>query len=277
MYEDRTLLQQHANAIGAWWQKYQRDFAWQIYESATEIGNCSRVLSPVTVLVSTSFIPSHPSTQIIDETIESIRKYLPNCEIIIMFDGVRSEDEYKQDRYFEYTRRVLDACAYKWHNVLPIISDKWVHQAEMTRRALELVHTPYVLFVEHDTPLTGEIPVDKILEALAHPEVNSVRLYHYPSVPPEHQYMFGERKDICGIPMQKTFQWSQRPHWAKTQWYREVMQRFFAPGVQDFVEETMHPILRKEGWTTWMGMWIYAPERDMIRSIHRFGRTWDGT
>ena len=42
----------------------------------------------VTVLIPVSPIPSHPSTEVLDVTIDSIRTRLPDAEIIIMFDGV---------------------------------------------------------------------------------------------------------------------------------------------------------------------------------------------
>jgi hypothetical protein len=44
----------------------------------------------VTIVVATSIIPSHPNTDIIDETIKSIRHHFPSNEIIF-FSSLRFE------------------------------------------------------------------------------------------------------------------------------------------------------------------------------------------
>ena len=56
----------------------------------------------ITVVIPTSPIPSHPSTAIIDETIASVRKQLPDSRIIVTADGVRAEQVGMANNYFEY-------------------------------------------------------------------------------------------------------------------------------------------------------------------------------
>jgi hypothetical protein len=47
----------------------------------------------ITVLIPSSPIAAHPDTSMIEQTIRNVRAKLPDCEIIIMLDGVRSEQE----------------------------------------------------------------------------------------------------------------------------------------------------------------------------------------
>src|SRR5438128_265611 len=150
----------NANRIAAWWMAEKRRMAHALTDDLTALGaDLVYTGSPITVLVSTSPIPSHPSTAVIDETIASVRKQLPDSEIILMCDGVRPEQEDRRGDYEEYLRRVLWKADHEWGNVLPLVSDEHLHQAGCTKRALEHINTRLMLFVEGDTPLTdGYIP-----------------------------------------------------------------------------------------------------------------------
>jgi hypothetical protein len=81
-------------------------------------------IGDVTIVVPTSYIPSHPSTKIIDETIKNIRFHFPNNEIILQIDGIREEQKQYEDQYNEYKNKVLWKCLHEYKNILPIIFDK---------------------------------------------------------------------------------------------------------------------------------------------------------
>lgn len=107
---------------------------------------CEKCLKDlVTVLVSTSPIKSHPDTSIIEKTVESIRKKLPENEIFIMIDGIRNEQEYLRENYQEYIRRLLWLCNHKWSNVLPIVFPEFRHQQGITKETIKMVNTPTIL------------------------------------------------------------------------------------------------------------------------------------
>ena len=101
-------------------------------------------------------VPSHPSVGVTLDSIARLRSYpeLKECEIIIMLDGVRAEQEHRRDDYEEYKRRL---SWLRLHNVRLMEFPKHSHQATMTREALETVKTSIVYFVEHDTYAFGEI------------------------------------------------------------------------------------------------------------------------
>ena len=102
--------------------------------------------------------------------------------MIVAADGVRPEQEHYRDRYYAYLRELV-----RLPGVIPVISDSWQHQANLTRLALEWVDSDAILFVEHDTPLTGEIPWAKLVGRLD--EFDVIRLLHEPDLIPEHAYL----------------------------------------------------------------------------------------
>lgn len=237
----------------------------------------------ITVLVPTSPISSHPDTSIIEETIKSVRDRLPTAEIIIMIDGVRTEQEHYQANYQEYIRRLLHLCNDQWTNVLPLIFDEHNHQASMTRIALKEVKTLCVMFVEHDTPLCEDIPFGHISQSIFDGTANVVRLNHEASILPDHKHMMLDDSSVIqnGIPLVRTAQWSQRPHIASTEFYKWILDTYFTSSSRTMIEDKMHSVLHTAyitrglaGWNKFK-VWLYTPEGDQKRSYNLDGRKSD--
>jgi len=261
----------------AWWMRYKRDLKLDLVGTKESI----------TVLVPTSPIESNPDTSIIDETIESVRTHLPTAEIILMFDGVRPEQEEMRADYNEYIRQVLWLANHKWKNVYPIIFKDHCHQAGMTREALNEVKTDLVLFVEHDTPITPDrvIQWEGIVNCIKEGEANLVRLCHEELILPDYKHMTLDEEPLkVGsklIPMVRTVQWSQRPHIASTAFYKTFIEQHFRPEQRTMIEDIMHGVVHnhyeREGimaWNLWR-LWVYHPDTDALgikRSYHLDGR-----
>ena len=177
--------------------------------------------SDVTIIVPTSYIPSHPSTKIIETTIKNTRFHFPDNEIILQIDGLRSEQsDYKKD-YDEYKNRVLWKCLHEWENVLPIIFDKHSHQSTMMKRTINLVQTPLILYIEGDLPLRIDRNIDwnKCLDMFEYNKANTIRFYLREELPQEHTHMMCGQEDI----FIKTVQWSQNPHLSFTSYYKDIV------------------------------------------------------
>lgn len=262
------------NRCSAWWQRTKRQLRYNLED---DLG-CAR--DDITVLVPTSPIEAHPNTEIIEETIKSIRERLPSSEIIIMIDGVREEQSGKTHNYTEYTRRLLWKCNFEWGNVYPLLFETHQHQANMTREALTHVRTPTILFVEHDTPLTGDIPFPQMVGAMAGGEVNLIRFHYEAAVHPEHKHLMLDEVplEINGVPLLRCAQWSQRPHLASTDFYRSIIDRYFPPSGCTMIEDRIYGELENAwftrgvaGWNDFR-VWMYAPEGDIKRSLNLDGR-----
>lgn len=269
----------NANRIFSWWQRQKRRMAWRMHEDIAALVGSSPdpgVDGAVSVLITTSPSPKHPDTSDLEATIASIRERLPEAEIVLVFDGVRPELAHRAEAYADYTRRVLWLANTRWHNVVPLVLDGWHHQAGAARIGLDEIRSRHVLFVEHDTPLTGEIDWPGIVAVLDSGELDVVRLHHETAIGEHHQHMMLDHGEATRgpIPYVRTYQWSQRPHVCRVGWYRRMLDLHFAPQARAMIEDVMHGVVATAwldhgdaGWARFR-LGIYAPEGNLQRSLH---------
>lgn len=230
-------------------------------------------MKEITVLIPVSPIPSHPSTEVIDEVIASVRERLPDSEIIITFDGLPAWFMQHKEAYDKFTEALLwkinqDA------NATPLLFDKHMHQSGMMREALKLVRTPVILFLEQDTPLHNDIPFDKLVEPITTGYINLLRFHFEAQIHPEHKHLMLDQTpiDILGQPFLRTRQWSQRPHLASTKYYKDICEKYWDTEPR-FIEHIMYGLVA-EGGDNYdeHRVHIYAPEGTLVRSKHIDGR-----
>lgn len=231
-------------------------------------------MNDITVLMPVSPIPSHPSTEVIDEVIKSIRDRLPHSEIIIMFDGLSSTTMQYKTQYEQFKQKMLLKINLDLENVVPLIFDKHEHQSGMTRVALNMVTTSTILFVEQDTPLHNDIPFKDLIEPIKSGYCNTIRFHFEASIPPEHEHLMLDKTpiNILGVPFLRTRQWSQRPHLSSTHYYKKICKRYWDYKPR-FIEHIMYGLIA-EGGNNFdeHRLHIYAPEGTLVRSKHLDGR-----
>ena len=224
----------------------------------------------ITIVVVTSVLPSHPNTDIIDETIKSIRFHFPDNEIIMQIDGLIREQLLRKKDYDEYKNRILWKCLHEYKNVLPMVFESHIHQTGMMRLTMPEIKTSLLLYVEGDAPLTLD-PIDweKCLDMIEYGKANTIRFHFESHIPKEHEHlMFGLEDGFM-----KTIQWSQRPHLSRKKYYKDIV----LPRCKDkfFIEDTFHgaiqddispyQVFSQEGWDVHK-LWIYHPEGRIKRS-----------
>lgn len=222
-------------------------------------------MAEATILISTSPIPSHPSTRIIDETIDSLKQL--RLPIVIMADGVREEQEHLTSKYQEYVDKLLT----KHHGAEFHISARFVHQAELTKQVINKIKTPLVFYVEHDTPICGDIPLKEMSDTVLSGKADLIRLMHEANILEPHKHLMLETDGDYT----KTIQWSQRPHLASTDFYRKILNNF-PSDCRTMIEDKMHSVVQSNyditgKWEEYK-LWIYTPKGDMKRSYHLDGR-----
>lgn len=278
----------NSNRMFSFWQAQKRKWALQLDDDLRAVAGVSTEPKIpddlITVVMSTSPIPSHPSIEHIQRTVNSIRAQLPLAEILIAVDGVRPEQEDRRADYEEFTRGLLWTANHEWSNVLPILMDDWVHQANATRELLKEVRTPLILFMEHDTPLVGEIPWPALCDFVESGEANLVRFHHETKILEEHKYLQldhrpkeipTEHGTIEGI---RTTAFWARPHLASANWYEKMLDEYFPLDSRTFIEDKLYGLVRNDwtdhgeaGWDKWR-LWIYTPEGNIKRSAHSDAR-----
>lgn len=290
---DRLDWPGEATRAWAWWQQQKRRYAYALDEDVRAVaphlpGAHGSPDDLITVIVTTSPVTLHPSTEHVETTIDSVRAQLPDAEIIVVADGVRPEQEYLHDCYAEYLHRLCWLTNFRWHNVVPLLLDDWQHQAGAVRAALELVTTPLVLLVEHDTPLK-EYPIqwDALCTLVESGEANSVRFHHEDHIHDEHQALMVDHstrlvaplgadgtRGVGTLPLRRTMTWWQRPHLASTRFYRERILPMFPPDSRAFIEDHVYGVVAsafvdhgESAWWDWR-LFVYTPEGTMQRSWH---------
>lgn len=236
----------------------------------------------ITVVIPTSYIPSHPSTEIIETTINSVRHHLPNSEIIITCDGLRDEQLEHIEEYDEYIARLLHFT--NNNNITTLLFDENTHQVGMMRTALEHIDSDYVLYVEHDTPLVTDLDIqfEEMKEVIKSGFINVFRLHFEAVIPEPHKYLMEDDKPITvnNVPLIRTVQWSQRPHLTTKAFYRKLCD-MFSENARTFFEDYLHGKVINDwnidgihGYNNWK-IAIYAPEGNYKRSLHTDGRQGD--
>jgi len=266
-----------SNRVFAWWQQQKRAMARHLDADLRAVaGQPVDRTSPddrVTVIVTSSPVPVHPCTDHIEQVVASIREQLPTAEVVIICDGVRLEQEDRKADYEEYVRRLLWLCNYEWSNVLPVVLDEWQHQANATRAALELVETPLVLFMEHDTPLVGEIDWGGLCGFASGALADVVQFHENTGIHPDHESVMVDQDTVVieGVPVRRIAAWWQRPHLAKTSLYRDRIMPLFTEQSRTMIEDPLYPVVWSDytanGWGNWK-LWAYTPEGNMRRSGH---------
>lgn len=234
----------------------------------------------ITVILVTSVIPSHPETHIVEETIKSIRHHLPDSEIILQIDGLRDEQKHRKQDYDEYITRMLWKCLHEYENILPIVFDEHSHQSTMMKKTIGLIKTPLMLYIEGDTPLVTDEPIDwtACINLIESKQANTIRFYHEAVVPSVHEWLM---IDLVGEFLQ-TYQWSQRPHLTKVSYYKNEIILHLPD--KTFIEDWIHGKVHedyiipwkkhgvKDGWLKHK-LWIYYPSAtNSKRSYHLDGR-----
>jgi len=234
-------------------------------------------MSDITVLISTSPIPSNPSTAIIGATIGSISTELPDADIIIMADGT----EQPNDAY----QRHLTAIKRRWPGILRQFENHQ-HQSGMLKPTLAEVETPLIYYLEHDWVTLPNVPWRELSNLIFSGEFNSIKLHAQPRISPYYEHLMMERliyqdgaasdryqdnRAGVAIPIIRSRQWSQNPHLASTQFYREKILPL-CRGKCDFIENIIHGIIANSPWEEFK-TGIYNPvDGDMFRVSHLDGR-----
>lgn len=236
----------------------------------------------ITVMVPTSPIPSHPSTEVIEKVLASIRFHLPESPIIVMADGVRPSVEHRRAQYDEYKKN-LAAMLPKYGDITMREFAEPSQQAIMMRECLVDVKTRLILFVEHDCFLvTNWNPLDAngitlpescaiewrdIYDILVSRTANMVRFYAWEKIFPAHNHLMQGEFMYNRARFVRTRQYSQWPNIATTEFYKRILTKYFAPTDKKMIETVMASPVLGASWDEFRIV-IYNPLPSARRFYH---------
>ena len=226
----------------------------------------------ITVVIPTSPLVVHPSTEIIDEIYTQTRKQLPDSHILILVDGVHPEEEYLRERYEEF----LDNLAHRWHDWTRTsiqYFDEWAHQSGMLSSIFfgvqfsYRVKTPLVFWSEHDIPLNNEyIDWQGIVDTLLEGEIGAIR-FELTGDPPKKIEVRGHITPH-GIPLVLSTQYVNWPQVFRLDYLKEFVAAFGTS--KTYLECAEFDDVVSRLWSKWK-YGIYSPD-PIIRCYHTDGR-----
>jgi hypothetical protein len=190
-----------------------------------------------------------------------------------MFDGVPAWLAEFKPAYEKFKQSMLWKINFM-DNCTPLVFDTPHHQSLMTKKALELIRTPMLLWLEQDTPLHNKIPFEELEPVISSGYANLIRFHFEATIPDDHKYLMLDENpiDILGQPFIRTRQWSGRPHLASTKYYREIIDKYWDDQPR-FIEHIMYGVVA-EAHSDFdeHRVHIYAPSGTLVRSKHLDGR-----
>lgn len=243
-----------------------------------------KVDNAITAVITTSPIPSHPSTVCIDAVYGSIRHHLPVCKILILVDGIRDEQQHLAEGYAEYKLRLRDK---NWTNVEIREFSEFTHQAGMIRVALAegRIQTPLIFWVEHDFPM-NYTPIDwgGISQTLLDGEVHCIRFCHdddtryfdRPHQKEQFQQLTGQEMisfvSRAGVPLLPVTWMDTLPHITRIDFYQHILQVFKTGRIHVDCAESNQLI--EQSYPTWK-VALYVPQERTIKKFEGLGARGD--
>lgn len=290
--EDAPAL---ATEASAWWQQYKRGLAYDLDMTVLMLRDQlnSGIPDPyprpdsmrgrITVVVTTSPTSDPHQFDRTRQVIDSVRNQaeLADVEILIACDGVRPEQENIRPVYEAYLAELVAWCNLPGSQCVPFIRTEFGHQGLTLRDVLDEVNTPLMLVCEHDIRFydDADIPWAKLAGQVEDGEAWVVRFSFESRVLPQYEYLMLDEKPINGL--RRTGQWSQRPHLASTEKYREWLEAYIGDDSRCMVEDCLYGVVShyfrtygEQGWDRFR-VAIYHPEGNIERCYHLDGRKGD--
>ena len=238
----------------------------------SEYNNNNIIMKPLlTIVITSSPIPSHPSIEVIKDTIDSL-SYLtlpPNTPVILTHDFGESES---YDQYL----KTLGSYIQDKPNVK--IVKKPSPRGYLTgnlKYAMDFVHTKYILKLEHDTPFIAPVNMIHVIEDMIHrPELKHVRfnIRHNVKIGSDAlNDLFGNQLDAIHQTYTRTPSWSDQNHITTTDYYRNIV---FVEGHPQFPERNLIKRSVNQSIHNKYGTYLYGPLNYPARTKHMDGRNY---
>ncbi len=242
-----------------------------------------RLADKLTLITSTSPIPSNPSTKMLEITQKSLNRIseFKDCPRIIVFDGVPDSHVRRKEPYEAYKKNVirLTQTDPDFANTKLIFCKEHKHLALALKEAMEQVKTPFVFVHQHDFKIIKTIDAAGLIRSMEeNPNLKHVRL--------NRRWVMATKWDgkvdnvVEGpsyVPLTRTWGWSDNDHFSPKQYYDE----FIFPKIKRKrpMEKVIHPLQRRAERKNRekhkvFGTYIYGSLGDSPIIAHLDGKRW---
>ena len=178
----------------------------------------------LTIIITASFIPSHPNIKLIQETIESLQLInMPHDTEIILAHDYSNHINYS--KYFEK----LDEYIKSYSNIKIVKREDHGHLTGNIRNALQYVNSKYILVIQHDFPFIRKFNIQKVIYDME--ENNNLKHVRFNK---RKNYKRGTDalNDLFGLQIKqenytytRTPSWSDNNHLCLTQYYTDIVMK----------------------------------------------------
>jgi len=213
-------------------------------ESARSVGTCTEALSEVlrpdciTILVTTSPIPSHPSPVLLRALFASFRRHLPSlkgCPSLIVCDGYRRADGKPQlcseDAYNQFLEAVDERVHSGEFGACRVLKLSGKHgYGRALQIALAQVQTEFVLVMQHDWLFVKEMDMHRAVEAMREdPSIKYIGMQSMTTLDyarrmeVRYQITLPHTHIVAGVPLTPQLLWYDKPHLCRVSHYLNVV------------------------------------------------------
>ena len=222
----------------------------------------------VTLIVVTSPIPTHPSTSLIDQAIQSVLKMkYPFSEMIISYD----KDRKNTSGYKTYKK----AMKSKYRQFKHLELDKHGHFIGTFHNALNHCKTKHFFLLQHDISLEGTFPINECLKTDL--PWNIIATHHFPEDKPPQTHWFPIMKTTKDKNLLKSWGWSERIFLSKRDWMMDKIHEYYHKGkTKNFIESIFHKEFDKL-WKKTQGIKTFhdiSTESKYMKVYNEFWKEW---
>lgn len=227
-------------------------------------------MKSLTIIVTASVIPSHPSTELIEETLTSLT-YLGFKDAPIILAHDHSTDP----RYEAYMRKVAAISSRRVNMQIVQRRDRG-GLAGNVREAMQYVLTPFVMIVQHDLPFVRPINIKNVIQDMQkNAQLKHVRFNKRRNI----KLGFDAKNDLFGKELTcqhytytRTPAWSDNNHICRTAYYVEQV----LPRTADLrpIESSMHQLVNDEAAHDIFGTYLLGPNNELPYIKHTDGRNY---
>ena len=222
-----------------------------------------------TIIITASFIISHPLIIHIRNVIESL-KYINMGKSVPI---ILAHDYSNNSRYLRYIDNLREYIKDK-ENIQITICDRHGHLTGNIRNAFKLVKTKYVLILQHDLPFCEDFEINKVIEDMNNnPEIKYIRFNKRENIKKGFDAinnLFGYQLKSKNYTYTKTPAWSDNNHLCLSDYYREIVLKECQDG--EPMEFTLQGKIINEEMHKKYGTFIFGELRNKKMIEHTHGR-----
>jgi len=224
----------------------------------------------LTIIITASYIPSHPSIKLIQEVIDSLKLLsLPDdIKIILAHDFSNHPD------YIQYLKNITEFVKDK-KNFQVVQRTTHGHLVGNVRNALKHVDSEYILLVQHDLKFNKR-PIDimKVVEDMKeNPCLKHIRFNkrcNRPTNCDSHFGLFGKEIKAKNFTYTRTNAWSDNNHICPTKYYTDIVMTECRDGKA--MEHFLLMKSKNEKIHEKYGTYLFGPVEDRSYINHLDGR-----